>query len=364
MMSYSNQASDQDNIPVHGGLSLGELRALGMTREGVIDFSVNINPLGPPPGVREALKNLDLSVYPDPENLELREALSHITGAPLEQIVIGNGSTELIHLLTQIYLREGNTAFILAPTFSEYEVAAKMAGADIYLLRADEREGFIWNMTMACKEIQQREPKLVFLCNPNNPTGVYLQRGEVEELVAAIGNGLLVLDEAYIAFVQKAWDACELLNRENIVILHSLTKEYALAGLRLGYALCPQEVATALFARQPTWSVNTSAQVAGLVALSEGPYLERSKNCVEAGKNYLFRELEALGYRVLPSAANFLLVKVGNATHLRRQLLSKGICVRDCSSFGLPEYIRVGVRTMLECKRLITVLRKVMLEQV
>lgn len=345
---------------VHGGLTFAELRALGMNRDAVIDFSVNVNPLGSPPGIRDALENLDISAYPDPENLELREALSQITGILQDQIVVGNGSTEHIYLLAHIYLREGDTAVILAPTFGEYELAAKRAGAEVVLLRAEESEGFVWNMATICQEILRGKPKIVFICNPNNPTGIYLKREEVEELILAAGKGLVILDESYISFVQNAWDAHELLKQGNIVILHSMTKEYSLAGLRLGYTLCPRNVAMALFASQPPWSVNAAAQVAGIAALSDRTYLQRGKSCVEASKSYLCRELEALGCKVLPAAANFLMVKVSDAAALRRQLLTKGICVRECTSFGLPEYIRIGVRTMPECERLITVLRELM----
>ena len=190
-----------------------------------------------------------------------------------------------------------------------------------------------------------------------------MDRESVETVLTSIGRGLLVLDEAYITFVQKPWDCCELLRRGNIVILRSLTKDYALAGLRLGYAVCPSEVAKILVEHQPSWSVNLAAQVAGVAALAEDHYLAHAKNCIEEGKNYLQKELEGLGYKVFPSAANFLLVKVGDAPVLRYHLLTKGICVRDCSSFGLPECIRIGVRTLEECKRLISGIKEVMLDQ-
>lgn len=356
-MSYSSEITKKANRPVHGGISLAELNAFGLTREAVIDFSININPLGPPPGAKDALSKVDISAYPDPESLELRKAISQFTGVMPEHIVVGNGSTELIHLLASACLGLGDTTVILAPTFSEYEVAAKQVGAEVVCLRAEESNGFIWNLSATCQDIRRKEPRLVFLCNPNNPTGVYLEREAVETLIEATEKGLLVLDEAYISFVQKAWNSSELLARENIVILRSMTKDYALTGLRLGYALCPGDIAQALFVKQPSWSVNAAAQAAGVAALSDREHLLRGISCVEEGKSYLCREIETLGYKVIPSVANFLLVKVGNATTLRHRLLTQGICVRDCTSFGMPEYMRIGLRTLPECQRLIEVLR-------
>jgi histidinol-phosphate aminotransferase len=358
-MSYSRRIPKRANRPVHGGVSLAELNDLGLTREEVIDFSVNINPLGPPPGVAAALSRVDIAAYPDPESREIREVVSRLTGVAPGQIVIGNGSTELIHLLAHAYLRKGSRALILAPTFTEYEAAARRAGAGVVLQEAVEERYFIWDMSAACREVRHRQPGLVFLCHPNNPTGLYLEREAVESLAEAAGKGLLVLDEAYISFVYGAWESCQLLSRGNVVVLRSMTKDYALTGLRLGYALCPADVAPALLASQPSWSVNAVAQAAGVAALADREHLRRGVSCVEESRGYLHLELKVLGYKVLPSVANFLLVKVSDAAALRKQLLSRGLCVRDCASFGLPEYIRIGMRTLPECQRLIAALREV-----
>jgi histidinol-phosphate aminotransferase len=358
-MSYSSKIPKKVNRPVHGGVSLAELDALGLSREQVIDFSVNINPLGPPPGVAAVLSRVDIATYPDPESRELREAISRLTGVLPAQIVVGNGSTELIHRLAHTFWGEGSRAVILAPTFGEYQAAAGQAGASVVICQAGESQGFIWDFTAICRQVQCQKPGLVFLCNPNNPTGLYLERDTVEALAEATGQGLLVLDEAYISFVPGAWESRQLLSRGNVIILRSMTKDYALTGLRLGYALCEANIARLLSISQPSWSVNSLAQAAGVAALADQEHLRRGIGCVEESKCYLQTELRALGYEVLPSAANFLLVKVGNATSLRGQLLSRGICVRDGTSFGLPQYIRIGVRTLPECQRLIMVLREV-----
>jgi histidinol-phosphate aminotransferase len=330
---------------------------MGMTPDMVVDFSVSVNPLGPPLEVHKALSNLDFSSYPDIENLVLREAVAQQTGINPGQIVFGNGTMELINLLTQAYLQKSDAVFILGPTFSEYEMAARRKNAEVIYLNATYREGFNWDITHTSKKIRLGKPKLVFLCNPNNPTGVYLSQDTVSTLLEAVGEGLLVLDEAYVSFVHERWDATTLLQNGNIVILRSMTKDYGLAALRLGYALCHPDVADAIVFRQPAWSVNAAAQVAGAAALSDKEYLPKARKLIMESKDYLIRELELLGLRVCPTAANFLLVKVGNAKRLRYELLEHGMCVRDCSSFGLPEFIRVGVRTLPECMHLISVLK-------
>lgn len=356
--------------PIHGGIRPAQLRALGLHPADARDFSASVSPLGPPPALWPALQAVDLTAYPDPECLELREALRRHTGAPLDAILVGNGSTELIHLLTRAYLsppRPGcrNAALILTPTYGEYAGACALAGAELFTLDARRDKGFSWDITQAAALIQTRQPALIFLCNPNNPTGVYLSRKEVLTLAqaAAPAGSLLVLDEAYISFVADSWDARSLLDEncgiaDSLVILRSMTKDYALTGLRLGYALASPEITARLAALQPDWSVNALAQVAGQIALADPDYLPKARAAVAAAKTYLTRELSAMGYAVFPSAANFLLVSVGNAAALCEQLMRQGLFLRDCASFGLPDCLRIGIRPLPDCQRLIAALRE------
>ncbi len=346
--------------PQHGGVPLKELRSLGISAEHFLDFSVNINPLGPSPGALEALANLDPSSYPDPESRELREALADLTGVAISRIVIGNGSTELIHLLARTHLEKGDRAVILAPTFGEYETACRLAGAKPDLIPGEEGSLFRWDITAACHKIRRLQPRLTFLCNPNNPTGVYLEQAAVAELIEVVGDGLLVLDEAYISFVEEAWETTTLMSAGNLVILRSLTKDHALPGLRLGYALCPSKVADALMLAQPSWSVNAAAQAAGRSSLSDEAHLRQGLACASEGKFYLESTLRGLGLRVLPSAANFMLVEVGNGVEVRTGLLRRGFGVRDCTSFGLPRYIRIGARGISECQELVKALKEIL----
>ncbi|MCY4365372.1 MAG: histidinol-phosphate transaminase [Chloroflexi bacterium] len=353
--------------PVHGGIRPAQLRALGLEQADVLDFSASVSPLGPPVGLWSSLERVDLTAYPDPECLELREALADHHGISVDNILVGNGSTELIHLLARAYISESSAhapprCLQFSPTYGEYAGACEMGRADMLEIRAQREAGFSWDLDRAEAEIREREPAMVFLCNPNNPTGVYLENKQVSRLCKAAGavDSLLVLDEAYINFVEDRWDALTLMAEEsgpNLVLLRSMTKDYALTGLRLGYMVAAQEVVQRLAALQPDWSVNALAQVAGVVALDDEGYLPKARHAVNASKKFLTRELNEAGFCVLRSAANFLLVEVGDGAKWRERLMSRGVFVRDCASFGLPDCIRIGIRSMPDCQRLVEAVR-------
>lgn len=346
---------------VHGGLDEAELRDYGLQREDVLDFSANINPLGPSPLVRQAAAAADLSSYPDRDSLALREALAERLGVAIDHLLVGNGSTELIHLLAHSRLRTGDCCLIFAPTFGEYEAAAAASGAEVQRLAATEAHGFRWSIKEAVATIRELQPALVFLCNPNNPTGLYLERDAVEQLDAAVGeHGLLLLDDAYASLADSPWDATPLLGSGNVAILRSMTKDHALAGVRLGYLVAQPEVIGGARALQHAWSVNALAQAAGLAALRDDDHVAAARVVIREAKAYLCAELDALGLAVSPSATNFLLVKVGDGAGVRSALLRRGLAVRDCASFGLPEHIRLAVRAREDCARLVGALREVL----
>jgi histidinol-phosphate aminotransferase len=180
-----------------------------------------------------------------------------------------------------------------------------------------------------------------------------MSKEEVMQIMSSARDGLIVLDEAYIAFTENAWISQDLINCGNLVILRSMTKDYALAGLRLGYAIAAEPIISALKRVRPPWNVNAFAQKAGTMALNADSYLKGCYNKIRKAKNFLIKELERLGLSPLPSQTNFFLVRVGNAATFRQALLKKGFLVRDCTSFGLPQYIRLAPRSLSECQRLI-----------
>ena len=352
--------------PVHGGIKEEELRAFGLRAEDCLDFSASVSPLGPPAGVREAITAVDLTAYPDPHCLALTEAIAaHHAGdfVGAGNLIVGNGSTEIIHLLSRAYIERtpdanARTALSLTPTYGEYDGAVRMSGGNIQSLTAVRAcDGFTWDTAAASELIADEKPALTFVCNPNNPTGALLGRQELERMADAVAGvgGLLVVDEAYINLSERRAEAdiVALAARHgSVVALRSMTKDYALTALRLGYAVAAAAVIDRLAALQPDWSVNGLAQAAGIVALDAAGYLERARAAVAASRECIVGKLTAAGIRCYPTEANFVLAQVGDAGALRDRLARRGLFVRDCTSFGLPDCIRIGLRPVADCVRL------------
>ena len=344
-----------ENLQVspHGGMDYAELRAAGLTPEAVLDFSVCTNPFMPPIKLRKTLSDADITQYPDSATTELRDKLSAGLGVPVDNILAGSGTTELIRLIALAYFRPGDRALILEPTYGEYEVACRITGVEPLKLRAKEADSFAPGVAEAVDLIRRHRPRAVFICNPNNPTGRYLPYRDIELLLKAIPDGLLILDEAYVAFVEQGWQSVDLLSQGNVVILRSMTKDFGLAGLRLGYAIANREIIGNLRRVCPPWNVNAVAQKMGAVSLDYTDYLEKTKKRINRVKTFLMVNLSRLGLEIVPSDANFFLVKVVDARAFRTALLRHGILVRDCASFGLPQYVRIAPRTLPECRKLI-----------
>jgi len=341
----------------HGGPDRAELKSWGFEPADVLDFSVCTNPYPLPPGVRKATGTAVINRYPDSTSTELREALAGKLEIPVENILVGSGTTELIRLIALTYFGPNDKVLIPQPTYGEYEVACKIMGAEMLRQVAGAEDNFSLKVAETVDLIRQRRPKAIFLCQPNNPTGQYFTKEEVEAILDASPDTLLVLDEAYIAFVDDAWASLDLIQRDNVIILRSMTKDYGLTGLRLGYLVAGEEILSHLRRVCPPWNVNIAAQKAGIAALAQNEYLRRCQKKVEEAKRYLVAGLESLGFTLVPSRANFFLVRVGNAAGFRAALLKQGIMVRDCASFGLPEYVRIAPRTMPECRKLIAAIR-------
>ena len=362
---------DTDNVnpparPVHGGIKEAELRALGLRLEDCLDFSASVSPLGPPDGVAEAIAAVDLTAYPDPHCLALTEAITEhhsSEGVTAGNVIVGNGSTEIIHLLTRAWVGappEGcaQGALLLTPTYGEYDGAVRISGGAVTTLTATRcDEGFAWDTSAVCAAIAAERPALTFICNPNNPTGVLMGREQLATIADAVASagGLLVVDEAYINLSERHADADVIAlaaRHGSVIALRSMTKDYALTALRLGYAVAAAPVSARLAALQPDWSVNGLAQAAGLVAIADAAYLEQARRAVAASRDCVVERLSALGIRCYPTDANFVLAQVGDAAKLRDALARRGLFVRDCTSFGLPDCIRIGLRPVADCIKL------------
>ncbi len=330
----------------------------------MLDFSANVNPGGPSPRVWAALRQVDIAQHPDPRATPLRHALAQRAGVAAEHVLVGNGSIELLYALAIAYLRPADRVLIASPTFGEYARAAAMMGAAVVYYPLWPGPDVTLDSHALLREVQQAQPRLFFLCNPNNPTGTYLPHERVaylvEQVAAIAPHTLVVLDEAFIRFVRGAdmGRSTALLAGGNVLLLRSLTKDYALTGLRVGYALAPPPVIAALESVQPPWSVNALAQAAALVALDDEAHMQHSLAALNDAKARLLDDLAQQGFAPLPSALHFFLLPVGDgqATAWARHLRQQGVLVRDATSFGLPDYLRIATRTPAENARLVAAL--------
>jgi threonine-phosphate decarboxylase len=349
----------------HGGEVFSWGRKLSLEASEILDFSASINPLGPPSLARKAFVESysELSLYPDAYAEKLREALARRHEMNPEEVLLGNGSTQLIYLLCQT-LRP-RKALVVVPAFSEYANALKLAGAEIRFFPLPPDDHFQFSLDQFLAEWEKGRD-IAFFATPNSATGQLIPRTEIEE-VARAGlrmKSLMVVDEAFIDFVEA--ESVKELIQENpyLIVLRSLTKYYALPGLRLGYLFAQAQRVKQLAAHQEPWSVNGPAQRVALACLGDASFDLRTREWLEKEGGFLLEGLSRLkGLRPYPSKANFVLVSVENAActalELRSLLLQKKILIRACDSFlGLGrDYFRVAVRRRKENRLLLKALK-------
>jgi histidinol-phosphate aminotransferase len=293
-----------------------------------------------------------LERYPDREALALRRALADRTGIRPDQILIGNGTAELLWLVALAFLRSGDRVLIAGPTFGEYARVSALMGAQVTTWNARAEREFAIAPGEIARSLGQLSPRLAFICNPNNPTGTLSGPEEMAAWAKGHPATLFVVDEAYLAFAPGAASSLNP-GQDNLLVLRSMTKDYGLAGLRLGYAAGHAGVIAALGQVRPAWNVNALAQAAGLAALADEAHLQRSLGALREAKDQLVAGLQAIDLSPLPSAVHFFLVPVGDGRAFRQALLKRAIMVRDCASFGLPAHVRIATRRPEENVRLL-----------
>ncbi len=349
----------------HGGDLSALAAAAGVPPDQLLDFSANINPLGLSPRVEEAIQAALPSVihYPNPKATALREALATYHGLSPDQVLPANGSTELIYLLAKAL--SPRRALILHPAFSEYEAALELVRAELDHARLDEDHGFLPDTSRILTRLAGRD--LVILANPNNPAGSLIPKPDLLALVGAAeaAGAVIVVDEAFIDFIEEASLKKDLAQFPRLLLLRSLTKCFALPGLRVGYALGSSDLLARLSRWMGPWSVNALAGAAGIAALADREYQERFRLLVPRWWENLQSGLQKFGqFRVFPGAANYLLVRLLDpglsAPVLKARLLKERIAIRDCSSFrGLgPAFIRLAVRRPEEHQLLVGALAR------
>ncbi len=353
-------------MPIHPRLELasvppvvhGGFKSAGP--EDALDFSSNVNPYGASPHIWDAMRAVPINRHPDPRAAPLRSALADYLQVSRDQVIAGNGSVELIYHLANAYLRPGDRVLVVGPTFGEYAAAAQVMGAEVVAWAARAADDFRVDVESLVTAADRCRLRLIHICNPNNPTGAYLPCDAIERLLTACPDSLVVLDEAFYRFAAVPWDSRSLLRHENLVILRSLTKDYALTALRAGYALAQPPIIDVLDRVQPPWSVNALAQAAAIEALRDDNHLRSSLAALASAKTELIAGLVALGLAPVASAVHFMLVPVPSAPRMTRQLADRHILVRDCTSFGLPDHIRIATQRPEQNARLLAALAEVL----
>ena len=363
----------RDNIKnlkpcVHGAEVLGAAEQTGLKPQDILDFSSSVNPLGPSKKALDAAKGAfsQIAAYPDSNSNELRQTIARHYGISKGNVVVGNGSTELMYLFAEAFLKKGEKAVIPAPTFGEYESAVCKTGETPKFIKLGknltiEREDFKREMAGA---------KLVFLCNPNNPTSMLIPKETLTDIIeSALEQGTLVfLDEDFLEFVENEKNLTMIGKNKkypNLFILRSFTKIFGLTGLRIGYGIASEEIINVLSCAKIPWNVNCLAQAAAVAALKDTEHLRVTLELIKKEKAWLQVELGKFGsFKFSAPDANFFFIDIRKsgltATKLKNELLSQGILIRDCTSFrGLDEfYVRVAVKTHEENMRLIEALKR------
>ncbi len=325
------------------------------------DFSSNVNPLGPSEKAMKAVENSlwKCAYYPDSNAGELKKALSKYLGVGVlpSNIIVGSGSTELIKNFCEAFINKGDEILIPQPTYSDYEVYAKLYVGRITFVPEKKILSTLDSKT-----------RVIFLCNPNNPTGRAIEKDALQKIIekAQSCNSLIFLDEAYVEFTDQESFCSRIKDFENLFVLRSLTKFFALPGLRFGYGAANKEIIECLEKLRLPWNLNTLAQVAAIESIKDKKYIRESKKFMKRERDFLYRELSKIQkLKVFPSEANFFLIdlrKAGiKASTAKKKLIEKGMLIRNCSSFrGLNEYfIRVCVRQRQENLKLIKELNSI-----
>ena len=347
----------EKRITNHRPVFHGGLFSVKKPNSKILDFSSNISPTGPPKLVRKTLKkNVKLlEIYPDSNSIQLRKNLEWYTKMPYSQIVAGNGATEIIYNFCQAFLSK-IPVLIPVPTFGEYEAAAKLNGCKVSYFKT-------MNLNESLNEFLDKIPRkgCVFVCNPNNPTGVLVERKNMLKIVKAANakQTQVFVDECFIELVPDKTESLvkDIKKYENLFILRSLTKSFSLAGIRVGYGLGSKKTITILNKIKIPWNVSGLAQQAAGAALCHSFHLVKARNLIKKESRFLRKEISKLkGFECYDTSTNFILIKTKTKSKtIRKKLLKKNILVRDCSSFqGLNNnYIRIAVKIRKENVQLI-----------
>lgn len=361
MSRIDPQRGLQDIRPYVPGKPIEEVQREYGLRD-VIKLASNENPLGPSPKAVEALREAlsEIARYPDGQSYYLRQALAAHLGVEPDQVVVGNGADGVIVQICMAYIDDGDEVVVGQSSFPVYDLYTHVMRGRLIKVPLVEYRLDLEGMARAVTE----RTKVVFVCNPNNPTGTIVTADEVAAFLEAVPEHVLVVfDEAYYEFVESP-DYPDTLRyvrdgRPNVMVLRTFSKVYGLAGLRLGYGVAHPDLLAPLWRVKEPFAVNLLAQIAGVAALRDREFVQRSVEANREGRRYLYRALERLGLPYVESHTNFILVRVGpEAAEVASRLLEQGVIVRPCASYDLPECLRISIGSADENARLVSALEE------
>ncbi len=325
-----------------------------------MDFSSNVNPLGFPSSVKKLLKTglQKIPVYPDPSSTKLRTHLSGYVKVSTDNLIVGNGATEIIYNFCQAVISKDTPVLIPIPTFGEYESAVRLCGGKIKFFKT-------MDLNRDISDFIKKIPKngCIFICNPNNPTGTFIPKSSMLKILRAAKNRatMVFVDECFMDLTQNPKESItDHLNMKNLFVLQSLTKSFGLAGLRVGYGIGDKKIISILHNIKIPWNVSGLSQEAAILALSDKRFLSKTRNLIKKEHDFLKNSISKIdGFFCLDSSTNFILIRTKiKSKILQKRLLEKNILIRDCSTIrGLDDnYVRIAIKTHKENTKLVLAL--------
>lgn len=363
-MTVKNRDSIMSIKPYIPGKPIDEVkRELGI--EDVIKLASNENPLGPSDAAKSAMLEAmqDMHIYPDGSCYYLKEAIAKKYNIQTENIIVGNGSDELIKLIAETYVDADDEVIIGSPSFSEYIFATHLMGGKIISvpLTSDYR----FDLAAMIDAITEKT-KVIIICNPNNPTGTMVNKQEVNAFIAQVPDHILVVfDSAYAEYAeddgQYESGSTYVIKYPNVIELKTFSKIYALAGLRVGYGIAAADTIAMIGRTREPFNVNKMAQAAAVAALGDITHVEQSRKINHEGKKYLYDQFQQMGLKYIPTHANFIMVDVEkDSKEVFQALMAKGVIVRTGDIFGMPTYLRVTIGLAEENERFIAALKEIL----
>jgi histidinol-phosphate aminotransferase len=349
--------------PYQAGKPIGEVaREYGLQESDIVKLASNENPLGMPASARHAiaLAAADLGRYPDANGFELKRALASRYQIGEDRITLGNGSNDVLELIAHTLVGKDDEVIYAQFSFIVYALATQAIGAKAVVVPAKDHGHDLDAMARAITE----KTRLIFIANPNNPTGTFLTPEAIEAFLTKVpGRVAVVLDEAYNEYLapELQFDSSQWLKKfPNLVVSRTFSKAYGLAGLRVGFALASAELTDLMNRVRQPFNVNSLAQAAAVAALADVDFLKRSAALNREGLKVLSLGFDQMGLRYIPSYGNFILVEVGDAKTINEKLLQAGVIVRPVAGYGLPTWLRVSVGLPLENDRFLQAMRAIL----